>query len=78
MKLLFYSNGKPSNFHVRVYSSYMLLCVDVIQINYYRYFWLLESQTEKGTSSPFILIDNHDIIVEDGVVHHEGDACEIA
>ena len=39
---------------------------------------LLQSQSEEGAGVPFVLIDYNHVIIEDGVVHHEGGAGEVA
>ena len=33
---------------------------------------------EEGTGAPFVLVDNHNIIIEYGVVHHQGDSSKTA
>ena len=38
----------------------------------------LQSQPEEGTGAPFILVDHYDIVVKDGIVHHEGGTREVA
>lgn len=39
---------------------------------------LLQSDADGSTTTPFILVDNHNIVVEDRVIHHEGDTGKIA
>ena len=38
----------------------------------------LQSQPEEGTGAPFILVDHNDIVIKDGIVHHEGGTREVA
>ena len=37
-----------------------------------------QSHAEEDTGAPLVLIDYHRIVVEDGVVHHEGGTGKIA
>ena len=42
-----------------------------------RPYGLGDSQPEAGSGAPFVLVDNHNVVVEDGVVHGEVDTDEI-
>jgi hypothetical protein len=39
---------------------------------------LSQPQPEEGTGAPFVLVDHHHVVVEDGVVHDERGTCKIA
>ena len=38
---------------------------------------VLVTHAEEGAGAPFVLVDNYNIVVEDGVIHGEGDTGEI-
>ena len=39
---------------------------------------MLQAETEEAAEAPFVLVDHHHVVVEDRVVHGEGDAGEVA
>ena len=62
-----------------ILSRFLLLCLKNLMMGrIYCYCYYSKSHADEGAHTPFVLIDNHDVIIKYGIVHGEGDACEIA